>query len=150
MLNSRSYSRSLSSCSAEFENLFEVINSLSTVSAEHNSDLDFVLEYVLKYIFGEVLELFVVEKVRKIILFQNKNNFCFRYGPMQGPMNKMEAIPKRQKISKPWEEKEETALIVEVLERVHTLFGDIKGPGTKSIHRKRIYVWQEITDLLNS
>ena len=64
-------------------------------------------------------------------------------------MNKMEAIPKRQKRSKPWEEKEETALIVEVLEREHTLFGDMKGPGTKSIHRERINTWQEITGLLN-
>ena len=36
------------------------------------------------------------------------------------------------------------------LEREGTLFGDMKGPGTKSIHRKRTDAWQEITDLLNS
>ena len=64
--------------------------------------------------------------------------------------NKIEAVaitPKKR--SKPLEEKEETALIVEVLERAH-IIGDMKGPGTKSVYHKRTDAWQEITYLLYS
>ena len=50
VLNSRSYSRSLSSCSAELENNFEVIK-LSEYILEHDSELEFVPEHVLKNIF---------------------------------------------------------------------------------------------------
>ena len=51
---------------------------------------------------------------------------------------------------KAWEEKEDIALIIEVLEREHMLFGEIKGAGVKSIQRKRQDSWQDVTDILNS
>ena len=35
----------------------------------------------------------------------------------------------RKSKEKPWEEKEDMALIIEVLEREHILFGEIKGSG---------------------
>ena len=46
--------------------------------------------------------------------------------------------------------KEDTALIIEVLEREHILFDEIKGSGVKSIQRKRQDSWQDVTDILNS
>ena len=51
---------------------------------------------------------------------------------------------------KTWDEKEDTALIIEVLEREHILFGEIRGSGVKSIQRRRQDCWQEVTDVLNS
>ena len=49
-----------------------------------------------------------------------------------------------------WGEKDDTALIIEVLEREHILFGEIRGSGVKSIQRKRQDCWQEVTDVLKS
>lgn len=59
-------------------------------------------------------------------------------------------LKQEKKRGRPWEEKEEITLMIEVLEREHKLFGEMKGPGIKSVHRKRNDAWQEITDILNS
>ena len=63
--------------------------------------------------------------------------------------NKKEVKPKKQK-QPVLSEKEEVTLIIEVLEREHALFGDIKGAGAKSIQRKRQDAWLEIVDVLQS
>ena len=63
--------------------------------------------------------------------------------------NKKEVKPKKQK-QPVWSEKEEVTLIIEVLEREHALFGDIKGAGAKSVQRKRQDAWLEIVDVLQS
>ena len=42
-----------------------------------------------------------------------------------------------KKRSKPWEKKEEITLIVELINREQLLFGELKGPGSKSIQEKR-------------
>ena len=55
-----------------------------------------------------------------------------------------------KKKNKSWDEKEEITIIIEVLEREQTLFGELKGSGVKSIHRKRLDAWQEVADILNS
>lgn len=62
----------------------------------------------------------------------------------------LEKKSKKQKKQPPWDEKEDVTLIIEVLEREHALFGDIKGSGAKSIHRKRQECWQEVVDILQS
>ena len=55
-----------------------------------------------------------------------------------------------KKRSKPWEKKEEITLIVEVINREQLLFGELKGPGSKSIQEKRADGLSEIVDILNS
>ena len=62
----------------------------------------------------------------------------------------MEKKSKKQKKQPPWDEKEDVTLIIEVFEREHALFGDIKGSGAKSIHRKRQECWQEFVDIIQS
>ena len=47
----------------------------------------------------------------------------------------MEAEPEKKMIkkkNKSWDEKEEITIIIEVLEREQTLFGELKGSGVKS------------------
>ena len=62
----------------------------------------------------------------------------------------LEKKSKKQKKQPSWDEKEDVTLIIEVLEREHALFGDIKGSGAKSVHRKRQECWQEVVDILQS
>ena len=71
--------------------------------------------------------------------FENKSSSC-----------SVEKKSKKQKKQPPWDEKDVTLIIIEVLEREHALFGDIKGSGAKSIHRKRQECWQEVVDIIQS
>ena len=55
-----------------------------------------------------------------------------------------------KKRGKAWGEIEEKFLIREVLQREDSLFGVIRGCGTKSVHRIRTDAWRQVADALKS
>ena len=55
-----------------------------------------------------------------------------------------------KKRGKAWGEIEEKFLIREVLQREDSLFGVIRGCGTKYVHRIRTDAWRQVADALKS